>query len=66
MADKLLYLLSKYNPAVIYRSNCLNFKDFSSCLTPLHSERPKLHTVLAFLSAIGFRAFLFTVLLGAR
>ena len=24
-------------------------------LTLLHSERPKLHTILAFLSAIGFR-----------
>ena len=23
------------------------------CLTLLHSERPKLHTILAFLSAVG-------------
>ena len=28
-------------------------KMFSQHLTLLHSERPKLHTVLAFLSAIG-------------
>ena len=58
MADKVLYLLSKYNPAVIHRSNFLNFKDFSSCLAPLHSERLKLPTIMAFLSAIGVQSFL--------
>ena len=26
---------------------------FSACLTLLNSERPKLHTILAFLSAVG-------------
>ena len=35
------------------------FNSFSNnvmlCLTLLHSERPKLHTILAFLSAIGLR-----------
>ena len=25
------------------------------CLTLLHSERPKLHTILAFLSAVGLK-----------
>ena len=28
------------------------------CLTLLHSERPKLHTILAFLSAIGLKSYL--------
>ena len=28
-------------------------------LTLLHSERPKLHTILAFLSAVGLRAISF-------
>ena len=30
---------------------------FRSLLTLLHSERPKLHTILAFLSAIGLTIF---------
>ena len=31
--------------------NCFHFR----CLTLLHSERPKLYAVLAFLSAIGLK-----------
>ena len=33
-----------------------NNKQFKSSLTLLHSERPKLNRVLAFLSAIGFKS----------
>ena len=28
-------------------------RDKCACLTPLHSKRPKLYTILAFLNAIG-------------
>ena len=36
---------------------CSLIHDNAVYLTPLHSERPKLHRVLALLSAIGLNAF---------
>ena len=37
-----------------FHTNCMEFTKILG-LTLLHSERPKLHTILAFLSAIGLR-----------
>ena len=33
--------------------DCVALSEWDLFLTQLHSERPKLHTILAFLSAIG-------------
>ena len=38
----------------LFRRLCFNC--MCSCLTLLHSERPKLYTILAFLNAIGLKA----------
>ena len=37
----------------VYRGRKTTIQQYNSQLTLLHSERPKLHRVLAFLSAIG-------------
>ena len=42
--------LAKFSPKKFTWNNHV-----SSCLTLLHSERPKLYTILAFLSAIGLK-----------
>ena len=50
----ILYLQNSYTKECLLSSKCVHFQNREG-LTLLHSERPKLYAILAFLSAIGLR-----------